>query len=122
MLEKLNRVNYLFDFYENILTARQQEVFVLYYFDNLSLGEISQKCGISRQGVHDLLKRSVETLESHESRMGLLKSYLFRRDKLNEARDILEAGVFLPAQTGLVPELQKLARLINELIIENERA
>ena len=48
----------LYDYYGNLLTARQREVFELRYDQALSLGEIGEELGISRQGVHDNLSRT----------------------------------------------------------------
>ncbi len=73
---KLERMALLSDFYGNLLTDRQQEVLGFYYEQDLSLGEIAENLKISRQGVHDNLKRAERALEDYELKLGLLAAYL----------------------------------------------
>ncbi len=63
----------LFELYKGMLTEKQQEAFVNYYYDDLSLAEISENTGISRQGARDAIKRSEEILLDTEKRLGFLK-------------------------------------------------
>lgn len=62
----------LFDFYGSILTERQQEVFDLYYNEDLSLAEISEHTDITRQGIRDAIVRSKNILKDMESKLGLV--------------------------------------------------
>lgn len=61
----------LFDYYEKLLTEKDQECFKSYYFDNLSLGEISNLINISRNAVHKRLKKIEEKLNYYEKILGL---------------------------------------------------
>lgn len=82
-LEKTNRVNLLFDFYEKLLTEKQQLFLKLYFHDDYSLGEIASEFSISRQAVYEHIKRAATVLEEyeaklllfarHEERMGILQ-------------------------------------------------
>ena len=58
MKNQTYRMTMLFDFYGDILTPRQRELFDLYYNEDLSLAEIAENCGISRQGVRDVIVRA----------------------------------------------------------------
>ena len=60
----------LIDVYGNVLSERQRDVVDLYYNEDLSLAEISENCGITRQGVRDAIKHAVEALVSLEERLG----------------------------------------------------
>lgn len=60
----------LFDTYAGLLTDRQQDMLRMYYHDDLSLGEIAKRCGVTRQAVFDSLRRSVAELGSLEKRVG----------------------------------------------------
>lgn len=82
-IEKTERINLLFDIYENLLTSHQIQVFQSYYQDDLSLKEIAEDLDISRNAVHDVLKRVEIILEDYESKLHLL-------DKIEEINDILE--------------------------------
>ncbi|MBS4030968.1 MAG: YlxM family DNA-binding protein [Clostridiales bacterium] len=89
MLEDTTRINLLYDFYGSLLTQKQREYLELYYQNDLSLAEIAEQSGISRQGVHDLLKRAVRTLERAESRLGLVGRFAAQEIVLQRLRDIL---------------------------------
>ena len=79
----------LYDYYGNLLTARQREVFELRYDQDLSLGEIGEELGISRQGVHDNLSRTEVLLRNMEQKTGCV-----RRDQACRAaaQTILDAA------------------------------
>lgn len=64
-------VSILLDFYGQLLTARQYEILDLHYNNDYSLGEISEELGISRQGVHDSIRKGRAALEAYEARLGL---------------------------------------------------
>lgn len=71
-LEGRNVIIRLFDAYAALLTARQQALVRMYYHDDLSLGEIAIRCGVSRQAVFDSLRRSVAEMRHLEDRLGVL--------------------------------------------------
>lgn len=79
-LEKKQRVNLLMDCYEELLTDKQQEYLTLYYDEDLSLAEIADDLGVSRNAVHDNLKRAVASLEDYEKKLHLLEKHLQRMD------------------------------------------
>ena len=65
----------LYDFYGELLTEHQKEIYEQFVLDDLSLGEIAEAKGISRQGVHDLIKRCNKTLESYKRSFILSRSF-----------------------------------------------
>ena len=75
MKENAFRMCMLFDFYGPVLTERQQEVFDLYYNEDLSLAEIAEHLGITRQGVRDGIVRSEEILRKFEDKLGLAEKF-----------------------------------------------
>ena len=66
MKNQTYRMTMLFDFYGEILTERQKEFFDLYYNEDLSLGEIAENYGISRQGVRDVIVRAEAAMQEDE--------------------------------------------------------
>lgn len=66
MIEKTTRINYLFDFYQTLLTPKQRNYMEMYYLEDYSLGEISELFHVSRQAVYDNIKRTEAMLESYE--------------------------------------------------------
>ncbi|PIC81422.1 hypothetical protein CSV75_06500 [Sporosarcina sp. P18a] len=75
MLEKTTRVNFLFDFYQSLLTDKQRLYMQLYYLDDLSLGEIAEQYGVSRQAVYDNVKRTEAMLEDYEKKLNLFEKH-----------------------------------------------
>lgn len=65
----------LFDFYGETLTEKQRELFDLYYNEDLSLAEIAEHAGITRQGVRDSIKRAEHALHEMEQKLGLVARY-----------------------------------------------
>ncbi|OIS67598.1 hypothetical protein A4A35_21585, partial [Bacillus subtilis] len=74
-LEKTTRMNYLFDFYQSLLTSKQKSYMSLYYLDDFSLGEIAEEYEVSRQAVYDNIKRTEAMLEQYEEKLLLLKKF-----------------------------------------------
>lgn len=90
MLEKVIKINLLYDFYGQMLTDKQKEIIEQYYYNDLSLGEISQCLNISRQGVYDILKRSENLLYHYEDKLCLVEKFTMQNKKLKEAYCLLE--------------------------------
>ncbi len=73
MPEDRLRRSMLLDYYGELLTPRQRECYELHYNDDLSLSEIAEQCGISRQGAWDNIRRAGEALEEMEEKTGLIR-------------------------------------------------
>ena len=65
----------LLDFYGELLTDKQRECFDLHYNEDLSLSEIAEQCGISRQGVWDNIRRAEAAMRETEEKTGLIKRF-----------------------------------------------
>ena len=78
----------LFDMYQNLLTSKQQTYIESYYYDDLSITEISENLEVSRNAVHDLLKRSVAKLEDYESKLELVLKAKKQADAFDALRKI----------------------------------
>ena len=94
MKNQTYRMTMLFDFYGELLTDRQKEFFDLYYNEDLSLSEIAENAGISRQGVRDVIVRAEAILTDLEDKTGLIRRFHAMRtqiDAITKAADgILE--------------------------------
>ena len=73
MFEKDLNIGYLLDFYGELLSDRKRSVMDMYYNEDLSLAEIAEEIGISRQGARDIIKKSKEELLFYEEKLGLAK-------------------------------------------------
>ena len=73
----------LFDFYGELLTEKQREYYDLHYNDDLSLSEIAEQTGISRQGVWDVIVRAEAAMNELEDKTGLLKRFMRMQDSVD---------------------------------------
>lgn len=89
MLEKTTRINYLFDFYQSLLTPKQRSYMSLYYLDDYSLGEIGEEYEVSRQAVFDNIKRTEAMLEDYEKKLLLFQKFQERSELLKRIKEIL---------------------------------
>ncbi len=80
----------LFDFYGELLTEHQRRIYSAVVFDDYSVSEIAREEGISRQGVHDLMKRCDKALEEYEERLHLVERFLKIRESVRAIRSITE--------------------------------
>ena len=91
-IPKINEAARLFDFYGSLLTEKQQSIFRLYYYDDLSLGEIAQELNISRQAVYDLIKRTENLLKNYEDNLQLWAKYQRTENEIKNIKPILLAS------------------------------
>ena len=82
MKNQTYRMTMLYDFYGELLTERQKEFFDLYYNEDLSLAEIAENYGISRQGVRDVIVRAEASMQEVEDKTGIIKRFLARSGHL----------------------------------------
>ncbi|WP_167628961.1 putative DNA-binding protein [Listeria valentina] len=107
MFDKTTRMNLLFDFYEGLLTEKQKAYLSLYYLDDFSLGEIAEEFEVSRQAVYDNIKRTEESLENYEEKLGMLKKYTEREQVLRKLEEAYQkAGLQSDEVEALFNELK----------------
>ena len=80
----------LMDFYGQLLTDKQRDTVDLYYNEDLSLSEIAEEIGISRQGVRDSIKRGERLLNEYEEKLGLAGRFLEIRSRISEMDKIID--------------------------------
>ena len=73
--ERLGQMALLMDFYSALLTPRQKQITEMYYQDDMSLSEISEELGITRQGVHEALRKAEGQLIETEKKLGLVERF-----------------------------------------------
>ena len=106
------RMTMLFDFYGEILTERQKEFYDLYYNEDLSLAEIAENYGISRQGVRDVIVRAETIMTELEDKTGLLKRFMQMRDKLTAIEEAAAEIRTINCRGYDNPRIGELAALI----------
>jgi len=103
----------LLDFYGALLTPKQRNLLELYYEQDLSLGEIADLEGTSRQAVHDVLRRAEKTLFDYEDKLALAAKFNHQRELLQAALAELRAMDLKPG-TPLEKAVQTLERVLAE--------
>lgn len=113
-LEKNNRINFLFDFYDTLLTEKQQNVIRYYFQDDYTLGEISALSGISRQAVYEHVKRAETVLEEYESKLHLLEKHhqwIALCETATKCIEQLDSQGHIPIKEQLLNLLQQMEQL-----------
>lgn len=87
-MDEVLRRAFLYDFYGELLTAHQREVYEAVVQNDLSYSEAAEEFGVSRQGVHDLVKRCEKSLEQYELKLHLVERFLTIRAKVQRIQDL----------------------------------
>ena len=90
-MEKKVGEQYLFDFYGELLTEHQRHIYEDVVMNDMSLSEIAQEAGISRQGVHDLVRRCDKLLEGYENKLHLVERFVTLKSSVSELRELTKA-------------------------------
>lgn len=89
-MDDILRITLLYDFYGELLTLKQKLVYEMYYQNDLSLTEIGQEHGISRQAVRDLLNRTKKILQTYEIRLHLVERFMEQKKEVQMIKNIIE--------------------------------
>ncbi len=108
-MEKIVEQGLLYDFYGELLTERQRTVYEAVVLNDLSLSEIAKEQGISRQGVHDLIRRCDKILGEYEKKLHLIAKFC----KIRECVRKIEMEAETPADGA-----ERIKRLANEILLE----
>lgn len=112
--KKVVEISMLYDFYEPLLTDRQREIMRLYFEDDYSLGEIGDNMNISRQAVHDTIKKAEKSLHEYEEKLGLVRRYFEAEKACHEINRIIDELAMQCEANELISEkLQMIKRLVD---------
>ena len=110
MKSQAYRMTMLFDFYGDVLTDRQKEFYDLYYNEDLSLGEIAENYGITRQGVRDVIVRAEAAMQEVEDKTGIIKRFHARSAHV----DAIAAAKTDPQNDKPLEDIKILSIQVNE--------
>ncbi|MFR3727360.1 YlxM family DNA-binding protein [Lacrimispora sp.] len=113
-MEKIARQGLLYDFYGALLTEHQRHVYEDVVFYDLSLSEIAEEQGISRQGVHDLIKRCDKILEGYEEKLHLMEKFE-QTKKLAREIQSLTKELSVSRNMDLIHRIEEISGEIIEL-------
>lgn len=115
MKNQAYRMAMLYDFYGDLLTDRQKEFYDLYYNEDLSLAEIAENYGITRQGVRDVIVRAEAYLTEIEDKTGLIRRFHTMQGQLRQVADCAQKVLELNDAKLGSDELETLAGRIKSL-------
>lgn len=90
MFQKSLEIGYLLDFYGEMLNDRRRTVLEMYYNEDMSLSEIAESLGITRQGARDLIKKAGDELLLFEEKLGMAQKFRALYDCTDRAEEILK--------------------------------
>ena len=114
-MDEILKQSLLYDFYGELLTEHQKDIYEQFIVEDLSLSEIAKDAGISRQGVHDLIKRCDKILEEYEEKLHLVEKFLSIKGKVHQINDLLEGTKSKDtAESQLIQQVSKISQEIIE--------
>ncbi|MDT0706417.1 putative DNA-binding protein [Staphylococcus haemolyticus] len=105
-LVKTLRMNYLFDFYQTLLTEKQRNYLELFYLRDYSLSEIAETFDVSRQAVYDNIRRTGDLVEDYESKLNLYEKFEQRRKIYDDMKQTLNDSKKLEKYINQLEELE----------------
>ena len=105
-LVKTLRMNYLFDFYQSLLTNKQKNYLELFYLQDYSLSEIADTFEVSRQAVYDNIRRTGDLVEDYESKLNLYEKFEQRRNIYEAMKQSLNDATALEQYINQLEELE----------------
>ncbi len=115
-LEKTIELSLLYDFYGELLTNHQKNVYEDYVLNDLSLSEIAENKGISRQGVHDTIKRCNKLLNDYEEKLHLVKKFQFVKEKVSEIETLTKHIDNTNNKITINGSIEQIKELTNEIL------
>lgn len=115
-MDDIFEMSMLLDFYGQMLTERQFEIMDLHFNNDLSFTEISEQLGISRQGVHDNIKRGKETLSEYEKKLCLIEKFLKHKNQAVVALDIINSIDKKELPDEISNKLESIEKVVKDII------
>ena len=113
-MEKIVEQALLFDFYGELLTKHQKQIYEDVVLNDLSLSEAAENYGITRQGVHDLIKRCNRILKGYEEKLQLVEKFLTTKKLVQEIYELSQEIEEKPEKK----EILKIPKLAKEILEE----
>ena len=112
-MEKILEQTMLYDFYGELLTDNQKSIYEDAVLNDYSLSEIAEEKGITRQGVHDTVRRCNRILEDYESKLHLLSKFLHTKDMVNEINQLIREYK-ISGESECLNKIEEISREIVE--------
>ena len=115
-MDKIYEQTMLFDFYGELLTEHQRQIYEDAVYNDLSLGEIAEEQGINRQGVHDLIKRCDRILQDYENKLHLIERFAKAKQTVRQIQQLADQQDCGGQDVSVT--LRQISGLSNELLKE----
>lgn len=114
-LDELIWLSLLFDFYGELLGDYKKQIFEDYILNDLSLSEVADEAGISRQGVHDIIKRCTQKLNEYEEKLHLAKKFEMVKNSLDEINKLIN-HMKITSDYKVIDKIEQISQdILNEL-------
>lgn len=107
-MDDIGRKALLFDFYGPLLTEKQRVIYDYAVGEDMSLGEIAEETGVSRQAVHDMVRRTGKLLEEYERKLGLAEKFLDIEVHLKNIRTLVGSEFLSEKERKIVEEIEAI--------------
>ena len=114
-MEKIYKQVLLYDFYGELLTEHQQNVYEDAVYNDMSLSEIAEQRGISRQGVHDLIKRCDKILQGYEDKLHLVQKFTEAKDKLVKITELTDELLLSELPSDVKESVENIKKVSTDL-------
>ena len=105
VMEKHVEQGLLYDFYGPLLTRHQQKIYEKVVYENLSLNEVAETEGISKQAVHDLVRRCTAIMHGYEEKLGMIRRFGRIRESAGKLRELADSGEIPQSQAALLTKI-----------------
>lgn len=117
-MEKIVQQTFLYDFYGELLTERQKQIYTEVVQNDLSLSEAGERFGISRQGVYDMVKRCDKILQGYEDKLHLLEKFLKSKEMVSCIKRESQSILLSTNDNLVIEKVTKIERISNEILEE----
>lgn len=117
-MDKILRQSLLYDFYGELLTEHQKQIYADIILNDLSYTEVAREEGISRQGVYDLVKRCDKILEEYEAKLHLVEKFQNAKQMVTDVKLLAKDILSEPVDASMKQKLEQIVTISNEILDE----
>ena len=116
----MDKISLLYDFYGKLLTEKQRQVMALYHEENLSLSEIGEEFRITKQAVHDTLKKAEQSLMEYEKNLGLVDKFIRSNQAFQQIDREIDQIMSVTEEPQVLQRLERVRNIIRALEEQQE--
>lgn len=117
-MEKIVEQALLYDFYGELLTNHQKQIYAEHVLNDLSTSEIASISGISRQGIHDVVKRCDRILYGYEEKLHLLEKFLKTKEMVAEINQLASSILTTDKEQEIRQKVEEIEKVSHSILEE----